>query len=173
MGLQRFKKHVADSVVNAQNASLDSMNPDQLLDLFELSPATATPSAAVPHTRPSEKEAFQARACWSTTCCSTARSAPGSGVLNAKPMAKVASISAGGGSAPHRRHRCRTTTSGAPSQVNIPVTPEYTAVVPVTHTCNTIPVTQIPVTQRPRLTVLRRMGCPRHLHRGKFTDHPG
>ena len=44
MGLQRFKKHVADSVVNAQNASLDSMNPDQLLDLFELSPATATPS---------------------------------------------------------------------------------------------------------------------------------
>ena len=41
MGLQRFKKHVADSVVNAQNASLDSMNPDQLLDLFELSPVTA------------------------------------------------------------------------------------------------------------------------------------
>ena len=25
MGLQRFKKHLADSVVNAQNASLDSM----------------------------------------------------------------------------------------------------------------------------------------------------
>ena len=53
MGLQRFKKHVADSVVNAQNASLDSMNPDQLLDLFDLSqyssdtPADASSTAPV------------------------------------------------------------------------------------------------------------------------------
>ena len=40
MGLQRFKLHVANAVVNQRNASLDQMNTDELLELFELSPAT-------------------------------------------------------------------------------------------------------------------------------------
>ena len=43
MSLQRFKLHVANSVVNAQNASLEQMKTDELLDLFELSPTAAAP----------------------------------------------------------------------------------------------------------------------------------
>ena len=46
MSLQAFKRHLATSVVNQQNASLATMNTEQLLDLFELSPATATPADA-------------------------------------------------------------------------------------------------------------------------------
>ena len=42
MGLQRFKQHVASSVVNASNASLSSMDTQQLLDLFETSTAQAS-----------------------------------------------------------------------------------------------------------------------------------
>ena len=44
MSLQAFKLHVATSVVNQQNASLSTMNTEQLLDLFELSPSTAQPN---------------------------------------------------------------------------------------------------------------------------------
>ena len=64
MGLQAFKKNIADSVVNQQNASLDSMNPDQLLDLFELSPVTAAaPGAAAGRAAPlDEADAAQAAA---------------------------------------------------------------------------------------------------------------
>lgn len=34
MSLQRFKVSVANAVINADNASLKTMNTDQLLDLF-------------------------------------------------------------------------------------------------------------------------------------------
>lgn len=34
MSLQKFKVSVANAVINAENASLKSMNTDQLLDLF-------------------------------------------------------------------------------------------------------------------------------------------
>lgn len=34
MSLQRFKLSVANAVINAENASLKTMNTDQLLDLF-------------------------------------------------------------------------------------------------------------------------------------------
>mmetsp|Transcript_67406 Transcript_67406/g.201376 ORF Transcript_67406/g.201376 Transcript_67406/m.201376 type:complete len:132 (+) Transcript_67406:2-397(+) len=46
MGLQRFKLHIANTVVNQQNAQLSSMNTEQLLDLLEVSPAVGgTPAA--------------------------------------------------------------------------------------------------------------------------------
>lgn len=34
MSLQRFKVSVANTVINAENASMKTMNTDQLLDLF-------------------------------------------------------------------------------------------------------------------------------------------
>lgn len=34
MSLQKFKLSIANTVINADNASLKSMNTDQLLDLF-------------------------------------------------------------------------------------------------------------------------------------------
>lgn len=34
MGLQKFKLSVANAIINADNASLKTMNTDQLLDLF-------------------------------------------------------------------------------------------------------------------------------------------
>lgn len=34
MSLQKFKVSVANAVINAENASLNTMNTDQLLDLF-------------------------------------------------------------------------------------------------------------------------------------------
>ena len=34
MSLQRFKVSVANAVINAENASMKTMNTDQLLDLF-------------------------------------------------------------------------------------------------------------------------------------------
>jgi TATA-binding protein-associated factor len=34
MSLQKFKVSVANAVINAENASLKTMNTDQLLDLF-------------------------------------------------------------------------------------------------------------------------------------------
>lgn len=37
MGLQRFKLHVAGSVITQQNSGLDSMDSDQILDLFDTS----------------------------------------------------------------------------------------------------------------------------------------
>ncbi|KNE58743.1 hypothetical protein AMAG_04297 [Allomyces macrogynus ATCC 38327] len=36
MGLQRFKLHIAGQVVNQQNAALETMDTDQVLDLFSL-----------------------------------------------------------------------------------------------------------------------------------------
>ena len=39
MSLQRFKLSVANTVVNAENASLDKMDTGQLLDLFSVSGA--------------------------------------------------------------------------------------------------------------------------------------
>ncbi|KAJ1853471.1 TATA-binding protein-associated factor mot1 [Coemansia sp. RSA 1822] len=38
MGLQAFKLHMANTIVNQQNAGLSSMNTDQLLDLFNVAP---------------------------------------------------------------------------------------------------------------------------------------
>ncbi|RWW27198.1 hypothetical protein BHE74_00003047 [Ensete ventricosum] len=38
MSLQKFKVTVANAVINADNASLKTMNTDQLLDLFASSP---------------------------------------------------------------------------------------------------------------------------------------
>ena len=46
MSLQRFKTHVANSVVNQENAALSSMNTSELLDLFHYSPSTASANAA-------------------------------------------------------------------------------------------------------------------------------
>ncbi|KAJ2806214.1 TATA-binding protein-associated factor mot1 [Coemansia helicoidea] len=45
MGLQAFKLHMANTIVNQQNAGLASMNTDQLLDLFNVSPPTAAAAA--------------------------------------------------------------------------------------------------------------------------------
>ena len=39
MSSQAFKRHVAATVVNQQNAALSTMNTHELLDLFELAPA--------------------------------------------------------------------------------------------------------------------------------------
>jgi TATA-binding protein-associated factor len=41
MGLQRFKLHIANSVINQQNATLTSMDTDQILDLFQTPPVGA------------------------------------------------------------------------------------------------------------------------------------
>ena len=46
MNLQRFKLHVASSVVNQQNAALATMNTEELLDLFHYSPATTAAEAS-------------------------------------------------------------------------------------------------------------------------------
>lgn len=43
MSLQRFKVSVANAVINSENASMKTMNTDQLLDLF----ASAEPSNKV------------------------------------------------------------------------------------------------------------------------------
>lgn len=40
MSLQKFKVTLANAVINAENASLKTMNTDQLLDLFSSTPAT-------------------------------------------------------------------------------------------------------------------------------------
>ncbi|GAQ92366.1 hypothetical protein KFL_009950010, partial [Klebsormidium nitens] len=45
MGLQRFKLSIANTVVSAENASLDTMNTGQLLDLFSVSKGAQQPSA--------------------------------------------------------------------------------------------------------------------------------
>lgn len=45
MGLQRFKLHVAGSVITQQNSGLDTMESDQILDLFDTSSSDATQSA--------------------------------------------------------------------------------------------------------------------------------
>ncbi|KAJ1931717.1 TATA-binding protein-associated factor mot1, partial [Linderina pennispora] len=44
MGLQAFKLHMANTIVNQQNSGLASMNTDQLLDLFNVSPSDAKES---------------------------------------------------------------------------------------------------------------------------------
>ncbi|KAJ1965072.1 TATA-binding protein-associated factor mot1 [Dipsacomyces acuminosporus] len=41
MGLQAFKLHMANTIVNQQNSGLASMNTDQLLDLFTIAPSEA------------------------------------------------------------------------------------------------------------------------------------
>ncbi|KAJ2894863.1 TATA-binding protein-associated factor mot1, partial [Coemansia aciculifera] len=46
MGLQAFKLHMANTIVNQQNSSLASMNTDQLLDLFNVSSAAAPTKTA-------------------------------------------------------------------------------------------------------------------------------
>jgi TATA-binding protein-associated factor len=43
MGLQRFKLNVAGSVVNQENKGTDSMDTDQILDLFDVEAKEATP----------------------------------------------------------------------------------------------------------------------------------
>ncbi|KAJ1994791.1 TATA-binding protein-associated factor mot1 [Coemansia sp. RSA 1358] len=45
MGLQAFKLHMANTIVNQQNAGLSSMNTDQLLDLFNISPPSSGSNA--------------------------------------------------------------------------------------------------------------------------------
>ena len=45
MNLQAFKLHVASSVVNQQNAALSTMKTEELLDLFQLSPAAGQTSS--------------------------------------------------------------------------------------------------------------------------------
>ncbi|KAJ1672040.1 TATA-binding protein-associated factor mot1 [Coemansia sp. RSA 25] len=46
MGLQAFKLHMANTIVNQQNSSLASMNTDQLLDLFNVSPPSSSSASA-------------------------------------------------------------------------------------------------------------------------------
>ncbi|CAI7916135.1 unnamed protein product [Closterium sp. NIES-54] len=48
MGLQRFKLSIANAVVNADNASLKSMDTSQLLDLFNAGPPAASAGAKKP-----------------------------------------------------------------------------------------------------------------------------
>ena len=46
--LQRFKLHVASSVVSQQNSGLESMESDQIMELFHLgqpTPRSSTPEA--------------------------------------------------------------------------------------------------------------------------------
>ncbi len=43
MGMQRFKLHVAQSIVSSENASLASMGTDQLLHLFNVGDGPAKP----------------------------------------------------------------------------------------------------------------------------------
>lgn len=46
MGLQKFKILTANTIVNEQNASMDTMATGQLLDLFSLSDDTVRPNKA-------------------------------------------------------------------------------------------------------------------------------
>ncbi|GAB0492105.1 hypothetical protein MMPV_003364 [Pyropia vietnamensis] len=46
MNVQRFKTHVANTVVNRENSSLQSMNTSELLDLFKIENGGAAASAA-------------------------------------------------------------------------------------------------------------------------------
>ena len=48
MNLQAFKLHVANSVVNRQNAALATMNTEELLDLFHLSPGASAARTTAP-----------------------------------------------------------------------------------------------------------------------------
>ena len=45
MGLQKFKMHIANSVVNHENAKLETMNTSELLDLFDVSDSVPTATA--------------------------------------------------------------------------------------------------------------------------------
>lgn len=50
MGLQKFKMSIANTVISQDNASMQSMGTDQLLDLFTLDkvrPGSCAPNAAV------------------------------------------------------------------------------------------------------------------------------
>jgi TATA-binding protein-associated factor len=58
MSLQKFKLHIANQVVNVENASLQSMDLSQLLDLFNYSAAPAAPAA--PAQQPAELDQFGA-----------------------------------------------------------------------------------------------------------------
>jgi hypothetical protein len=62
MSTQAFKRHVAATVVNQQNAALSTMNTHELLDLFELTPA-----------RPADATTRQTRP-YSSVSCSNVRS---------------------------------------------------------------------------------------------------
>ena len=53
MSTQAFKRHVAATVVNQQNAALSTMNTHELLDLFELTPARPA-DATTRHNAPDE-----------------------------------------------------------------------------------------------------------------------
>eukprot|EP01126_Amoeba_proteus_P004436 TRINITY_DN11483_c0_g2_i1.p1 TRINITY_DN11483_c0_g2~~TRINITY_DN11483_c0_g2_i1.p1 ORF type:complete len:362 (-),score=90.21 TRINITY_DN11483_c0_g2_i1:87-1172(-) len=50
MGLQKFKLQTANSIINAENQSFTSMDTSTLLELFDLSPATATKSTTISST---------------------------------------------------------------------------------------------------------------------------
>jgi TATA-binding protein-associated factor len=62
MGLQRFKLNIANSVVNQQNAGMESMDTDQILDLFNAQgPAAAGSAGAAPpseHVDGAKKKGF-------------------------------------------------------------------------------------------------------------------
>ena len=53
MSTQAFKRHVAATIVNQQNAALSTMNTHELLDLFELTPARPA-DATTRHNAPDE-----------------------------------------------------------------------------------------------------------------------
>ncbi|KAJ1765621.1 TATA-binding protein-associated factor mot1, partial [Coemansia sp. RSA 1843] len=52
MGLQAFKLHMANTIVNQQNSGLSSMNTDQLLDLFNVSPPSGARSSSASAQQP-------------------------------------------------------------------------------------------------------------------------
>lgn len=47
MGLQKFKMSIANTVISQENASLQSMGTDQLLNLFTLDKVRAALSSSV------------------------------------------------------------------------------------------------------------------------------
>ncbi|KAE8789291.1 modifier of transcription 1-D1 [Hordeum vulgare] len=56
MSLQRFKVSVANAVINSENASLKTMNTDQLLDLFTSTPASRKASVLPSSSSATEEE---------------------------------------------------------------------------------------------------------------------
>ncbi|GAA6059472.1 hypothetical protein JCM10212_005411 [Sporobolomyces blumeae] len=59
MGLQRFKLNIASSVVTQQNSDLDSLGTDQILDLFQVSDASAPSGASAGGTASGDKPMSQ------------------------------------------------------------------------------------------------------------------
>jgi len=60
MGIQKFKTHIANTVVNRENSSLQSMNTSELLDLFKVEDSATARSASDPEAAKEEAAAAAA-----------------------------------------------------------------------------------------------------------------